>query len=331
MTTRKNNPKKSEIAKNPEKPAKMKKPEKSVKPAPPVREKSPSAKKSRNSIKPSASIATGETPPPQKKPIHERFLSILGWTLWVITSYFLANFIMAAVIIFLRHYGLIDLGNLSTITTFIINTSMFILIFVIAVLMPMRRRNKRLQKAVGGSMKELAKNPENNPTEAKITLKSVLGQIGLSRGVKFIDIRYFLADLPMFYVVNIVVAGLATYLLGSEIMGQDQNIGFAMSGNTTWQLVLIFITVVIVAPVIEEIVMRGFLFKKIRKNMPFWPTAILISLIFAAAHGQVNVGIMTFIMSMFCCWIREKTGAIWGAIFLHMFVNGLAFFLLFVI
>ena len=322
MATRKNSSEKS---------AKMKKSEKSAKPASPAREKSPSAKKSGSSIKP-ASIATGKAPTAsQKKPIHERFLSVLGWTLWIITSYFLANFIMAAVIIFLRHYGLIDLGNLSTITTFIINTSMFILIFVIAVLIPMRRRNKRLQKSVGGSVKELAKNPENNPTEAKITLKSVLGQVGLSRGVKLIDIRYFLADLPVFYVVNIVVAGLATYLLGSEIMGQDQNIGFAMTGNATWQLVLIFITVVIVAPVIEEVVMRGFLFEKIRKNIPFWPTAILISLIFAAAHGQINVGIMTFIMSMFCCWIREKTGAIWGAIFLHMFVNGLAFFLLFVI
>ena len=278
--------------------------------------KKSTTKKIEDKPKKSASIASKPTPSIQesvpKNNFSERFSRALGWTLWIIFTFFAANFIMALFIMVMRHHGFtIDL-RAGTAVPVVINATMYILMFVIAVLVPIRWRNRK------------------KPNLERTKVKSILEQIGLSRGVKLIDIRYFLADLPVFYLVSLVAAGIAAYFLGSEIMGQEQNIGFTTFGNNTWQLMAIFLALVIVAPLFEEIVLRGFLFTKLRKNMPFWPMAILISLLFAVAHGQINVGIMTFIMSMFCCWIREKTGSIWGAIFLHAFNNGLAFYLLFI-
>lgn len=243
----------------------------------------------------------------------KRVLQIAGWLLWIAAAYFLASFIMAVLIIIFRHYGLIDIENPGTVVNFLINASMYVLMFVIAMWLPIRRWKESRKEKID-----------------KVTLKNfVFDQVGLSRRLKWVDLRYFIADLPMFYFVNIFISMLAAYWLGSEIMGQEQSLGFEATSNAWWQLVIIFLALVVIAPLFEEMLMRGFLFKKIRKSAPFWVTAILISLLFAVAHGQVNVGIMTFIMSMFCCWIREKTGTIWGAIFLHATSNFVAFALLF--
>lgn len=246
-----------------------------------------------------------------KAPLSNRILSVIGWILWIVAVYFLANLLMAAIILLLHHYGLMDIKNPSTIAVGVINAAMYVLMFAIAVLLPLRLgKKKRAQRS---------------------TAKTIMEQSGLLRRPKLVDLSYFVANLPVFYMVSIAASALATYLLGSNIMGQEQPLDFAKTSNEWWQLVIIFITYVIVAPLFEEVMMRGFLFGKLRKNMPFWPTAILVSLLFAVAHGQINVGIMTFVMSMFACRMREKTGAAWGGIFLHAFSNGLAFVLLFIL
>ena len=128
--------------------------------------------------------------------------------------------------------------------------------------------------------------------------------------------------------------GLIAGLLGQEqgfqaMIGQEQEIGFARAGNAWWEIVLIFISLVIIPPVCEEIVMRGFLFGKLSRKMKVVAAAILTSLLFAVAHGQLNVGIDTFVLSMVLCFARVNTGSIWTGIFVHMFKNGLAFALLF--
>ena len=61
-----------------------------------------------------------------------------------------------------------------------------------------------------------------------------------------------------------------------------------------------------------------------------WLAIILVSLMFGAAHGQWNVGITTFTMSVIMCLIREKlTDTIWAGIILHMLKNAIAFYFLF--
>ncbi|HMQ09657.1 MAG TPA: CPBP family intramembrane metalloprotease, partial [Candidatus Nanoperiomorbaceae bacterium] len=130
--------------------------------------------------------------------------------------------------------------------------------------------------------------------------------------------------LPVFYISVLVLSIVAATILGDEVMNQTQEIGFAATNNVS-ELVFIFVALVIVAPLFEEMMMRGFLFGKLREYLSLWPSAILVSLVFALAHGQINVGIMTFVLSMFACRMREKTGAIWAGLFLHMTVNLVAY------
>ncbi|MDR0957214.1 MAG: CPBP family intramembrane metalloprotease [Candidatus Nomurabacteria bacterium] len=244
-----------------------------------------------------------------KSSLIDKIITTAGWILWIVIAYFVANFVMAIIMLILRHYQLIDLKNPDTITIGVINILMYIFLFIFAIFLPVWWSKRK--------------------RSGKLKFSDVLTQVGLSRPPKLIDLRYFAADLPVFYIVNIVISGVAAYILGSETMGQAQSLDFTATGNVWWQLAIIGFTYIVVAPVFEEMTMRGFLFGKLRKKLPFLTTAVLVSLLFAVAHGQINVGIMTFILSMFACYMREKTGSIWGGIFLHAFSNCVAFILVF--
>jgi len=87
---------------------------------------------------------------------------------------------------------------------------------------------------------------------------------------------------------------------------------------------------VIVAPVAEEIIFRGYLYGKLKKFVPIWVAIVVTSLIFGAIHGAWNLAIDTFALSLILCLMREFTGNIWSSILLHMVKNGIAFYILFI-
>lgn len=116
---------------------------------------------------------------------------------------------------------------------------------------------------------------------------------------------------------------------------QKQEIGFS-TATTGIGLVPIFITLVILAPIAEEIVVRGFLFGGLRSRLAFTAAALIASLLFAVAHlGMAKEGLLwpaaidTFILSLVLCYLREKTGSLWPSIGVHMLKNALAFIVLF--
>ena len=120
--------------------------------------------------------------------------------------------------------------------------------------------------------------------------------------------------------------------------GEAQDVGF----NTFimgFDRVLAFFTLVVVAPVAEEIIFRGWLYEKIRSKL--WNemghtvtiviTNLLVSMLFGLVHMQWNVGINVFAMSIVLCALREITGTIYAGILLHMLKNGVAFYLLYML
>ena len=57
---------------------------------------------------------------------------------------------------------------------------------------------------------------------------------------------------------------------------------------------------------------------------------ILTSIVFAFLHGQWNVAVTVFALSLILCSMREITGTIWSGVLLHMLSNGIAFYLLYI-
>lgn len=132
------------------------------------------------------------------------------------------------------------------------------------------------------------------------------------------------------YVITsgIVISTLANYVPAFDVQ-QAQDVGFDQL-TYRYEYILAFITLVIVAPVAEEILFRGYLYGKLKKYTFRWVAIILTSALFGLAHGQWNVAVDTFILSIALCLLRDLTGSLWPAIILHMIKNGLAYYLLFV-
>lgn len=135
----------------------------------------------------------------------------------------------------------------------------------------------------------------------------------------------------LYFISTIIVTGiLYTVHIPGLNLDQKQEIGFDhISGG--FEYAIAFLLLVVIAPVFEELLFRGYLFGRIRERKGFWFSAILTSLTFAALHGQLNVGIDVFILSLFLCYLREKFQAIWPGVLVHALKNGLAYALLFIL
>lgn len=131
-----------------------------------------------------------------------------------------------------------------------------------------------------------------------------------------------------YFVSFLVIVLLLSAFVPAFNAEEAQDVGFV--GAKGWQLLLAFLGLVVIAPISEEIFFRGFLYRGLRRSWPIWVAAIVTSGLFALAHGQWNVGIDTFILSLFLIFVYQKTGNLWLSIGMHATKNLIAFLFLFV-
>jgi len=156
------------------------------------------------------------------------------------------------------------------------------------------------------------------------------------RRPRWSDLGMGLLVAPLYYVSYIVLEAIAQKLVPSLNVKQTQQLGFSPVG--TGELILTFISLVVLPPLVEETLMRGYLYTSLKKGLPQIAAALVTSVIFACAHLQFGSGapllwvaaIDTFVLSLFLIWLREKTGSLWASMTLHATKNGLAFLFLFI-
>lgn len=225
---------------------------------------------------------------------------VLGWCLWIVFCYYASQFVAVRTF---SLFGLRGSGNT------LINTLLTALIYLLM-----------LGLSYGGAY--LARKNIDLPDTKELT--------GLTRDIKWKDFSEAIVYVLLYFCV-LVMAMVAFQLLSPTLANESQDVGFSTVNNNLLELTLIFLSLVIIAPVAEELVMRGLLFKQLRSKIPFWATSLIVSLLFAIAHGQINVAIDTFILSLFLCYTREKTGAIYSPIIMHMMKNLIGFLALYVL
>lgn len=146
----------------------------------------------------------------------------------------------------------------------------------------------------------------------------------------------------------VIPVALAVYMIASTAMmnalggiintDQKQEIGFEnVQGGL--ELAMVFGALVILAPLAEEILFRGFLFTEFRRKANLVISSLLVSAFFAGFHLQLGSGnpplwsgfVDTFVLSIVLCYVREKTGSIWYGVGIHSLKNFLAFLLIFIL
>lgn len=150
-------------------------------------------------------------------------------------------------------------------------------------------------------------------------------EMGIFKDLTWLDVGLAIAGfVSVMLLSGIVLNALSGIFPGFDI-NQPQDIGFTGLVRG-YEYALAFVCIVIIPAFVEEFVFRGIIYGQLRKvNVVF--AIFWTSLLFGLAHRQLNVGIVTFIMSVVMCFIREKfTHTIWSGVIIHFFKNAIAFY-----
>lgn len=176
----------------------------------------------------------------------------------------------------------------------------------------------------------------------------LLGTVMRKRNIKWADIGFhnwkvgYIGRVILSYIGYLMVLILTINIFKSLVPSfnteRAQQLGFDMSGGGA-ALVPVFISLVVLPPIVEESLMRGFLFTNLRRRRSLFYSTVVVSVVFASAHLQIGSGapllwsaaLDTFILSVFMCRLREETGSLWPCIMLHALKNLVAFWYLFVL
>lgn len=160
-----------------------------------------------------------------------------------------------------------------------------------------------------------------------LKIKTTRDELGLRGLPTWTDVLLAPVGFIATTVVTMAVMAVMMALLPNIDWQQAQDVGF--KGLFRFhEFVMAFVCLVVLAPLCEEIIFRGWLYGKLRARMSAVPAIILVSVLFGIMHGQWNVGVTVFVMSVGMCVMRELTGTVWAGVILHIIKNGLAFFVL---
>jgi uncharacterized protein len=119
----------------------------------------------------------------------------------------------------------------------------------------------------------------------------------------------------------------ATYVIPGIGMQEDMAKILAAIPRTPINIAAGFFAIAIAAPLVEELLFRGFLQNAFARRMPIWGAIILSSLFFAAVHLQPYAipGLMS--LSIAFGYLYHRTGSLRMNILLHMANNAFALLL----
>lgn len=238
---------------------------------------------------------------PEPHPTKQRVLMIIGIPIWAFLGFMLAQAVVLALIQALQAVGVplnkIDASLFQVVAGGII----YALSLLIVIGVPWLIKRSRTTKE----------------------------QLGIQRLPTWSDIGLVPAGAIVYLILTSVISGLAMTFLKFVNYDQTQDTGFSnLSGQSEY--IMAFIMLVIIAPVAEELLFRGYLFGKLRKYAPIWGAILITSLVFAIVHFAWNVGLDVFALSIVLCILRVVSGSLWPSMMLHMLKNSIAFFFLFV-
>lgn len=149
-------------------------------------------------------------------------------------------------------------------------------------------------------------------------------------GSFWLFVQTLILSLVLYY-VSVQLVNLAVKLLGGTItLYNNETVSALVSKN---EQIMLFVTIIL-APVIEETLIRGLVFGSIHKTSRI--TAYVLScFIFTLMHTWQYFGVHPFASVLLSClpyipasialaWCYEKSGTIWASITLHALINAVS-------
>jgi uncharacterized protein len=124
-------------------------------------------------------------------------------------------------------------------------------------------------------------------------------------------------------VAMIVAGNVLSWLLGRNLVTPFQTDIYTTASTAGW-LLWLSIAVVILTPIGEEVLFRGFLFRGwLRAPRDAWPVIVATSLLWAIIHLQYDWYVIAqiFVFGLLLGWLRWASGSTILTILLHALIN----------
>ena len=92
------------------------------------------------------------------------------------------------------------------------------------------------------------------------------------------------------------------------------------SGNIYVQI----LASVVAAPLVEEMLLRGLLYKRMRTRLKETPAMLISAAIFGLIHGNIVQFVYAFLLGILLCYVYEKFKTIWAPVIFHAGANLIA-------
>lgn len=111
--------------------------------------------------------------------------------------------------------------------------------------------------------------------------------------------------------------GFMKWLEALGVDTQQDSVRALRNRNDSGFLWLMRFSAVVVAPVCEEIIFRGYLYAVAKRYCGSFAAALASAMVFAAAHGSLVALLPLALFGILLVWLYEKTGSIWAPIATH--------------
>jgi hypothetical protein len=143
--------------------------------------------------------------------------------------------------------------------------------------------------------------------------------------------RYFALDMPrrgeiIFAVIAVLAVDLAfdgmLYVAGRDVVPSFQSEAYQSAKDAGW-IAAMTLAIVVVAPIGEEVIFRGFLYRGLARPGREIPTIAVIAFVWALLHIQYDwLGMaQVFAIGLMLGWFRWASGTTSLTIVMHMLIN----------
>lgn len=147
------------------------------------------------------------------------------------------------------------------------------------------------------------------------------GRYGLKLEFSVQKIRNILAVIGIILCVSVSLNNLISMSPLVQMSEEYQSASDALYGSTIW---LELLGSGLITPVLEELLHRGVVYGRLRRNVGLWPAVLVSALIFAVLHFNIVQFVYTFLLGIVLALFVEKSGRLYPAVIAHMAANILA-------
>ncbi|MDO4302296.1 MAG: type II CAAX endopeptidase family protein [Bacillota bacterium] len=144
-------------------------------------------------------------------------------------------------------------------------------------------------------------------------LFSFLGFHKMKIGSVFMVGLFTFLSMPLITLMNVF----------SQIWVENETVAmmesYDVSNMPFWEM---FLSLVIVAPLFEEVICRGIFYRSYRRSGSAFKAMLLSALLFALLHMNFNQAAYAVVMGIMAVLLVEATGSLWSSIIYHGLING---------